>query len=187
MGEARSEPSQHPSTVKNIFRAGARRAARRREILAAQSAPRGLGRWPAPTWNRCYEARAEIPSSPWRSAVCTETASTHSTFRQATWRSATPRRSSARPPWRRRLTPGPLPDGFPCGRRGVRRGTVAGGGRNTIDAAADRGTHCYRTRCCRHRPSWQPQGPIALNKLAGTAVVEGDLPRDSIHQLVSIG
>jgi hypothetical protein len=31
------------------------------------------------------------------------------------------------------------------------------------------------------------KGAITLNKLAVTAVVDGELPRDSIDQLVSIG
>ena len=46
---------------------------------------------------------------------------------------------------------GPVPDGLPCGRRGVRRGAVASGRRDPVGAAADAGAHRHRTRCCRHR------------------------------------
>lgn len=54
--------------------------------------------------------------------------------------------------------PGAVPDGLPCGGRGVRRGAMARRRRDPAGAAAVAGAHHHRTRRRRHRLPRQPQG-----------------------------
>jgi hypothetical protein len=53
-------------------------------------------------------------------------------------------------------------------------------------AAADVGPDCHWTRRRRHRLLRQPQGRITLNDMTVAATVDGQLPTDTVDQLISI-
>ena len=83
---------------------------------------------------------------------------------------------------------GVVPDGLPRRRRGA----------TSRDNGASSTAHCWRRdrRWCASPPGRDAadtafldnhKGSINLNKLAVTAIVDGDLPVDSVDELVSIG
>jgi hypothetical protein len=64
---------------------------------------------------------------------------------------------------------------------------MARGRRDAPGAAADLGAHRHRPRDAADTAFLDNHmGTITLNKLVVTAAVDGDLPQDSIDQLVSI-